>query len=78
MIIKFIKANRLKSEGLKIDHKLECKSCGKKIDAGVYCDRCRSKMLNDFNSNASEKKVKNKKSGKKSKRMFTSDRFKKD
>lgn len=77
IIIKFIKENRLQSEGLDIDYTLECKSCGKEIDSGVYCDSCRGKMLSDFNSKPAEKKEKKNK-GKKSEKMFLSDRFKRD
>jgi len=77
LIIKFIKNNRLQSEGLKIDHTLKCKICDKKIEAGVYCDSCRSKMINDLSSKPSQETEKDKKKGKKSEKMFISDRFKK-
>lgn len=77
MIIKFIKANRLQSEGLTIDYSLKCKSCGTAIDAGVYCDSCRNKLVNDFKAEESPKEKK-KSRGKRSEKMFLSDRFKRD
>lgn len=75
LIIKFIKDNRLQSEGLEIDYKLNCRRCGKEIAAGVYCDRCRSKMINELSSTSNEEVKKEKK--KKSKKMFISDHLKK-
>jgi flagellar operon protein (TIGR03826 family) len=74
-IIKFIKEDRLQSEGLDIDYSLECKICGVKIESGIYCDSCRNKLVSDFNSNSSEKEEKKEK---KNEKMFLSDRFKRD
>lgn len=77
LIIKFIKENRLQSEGLEIDYKLKCKICSKEIEAGVYCESCRTKMINDLSSKPAEESEKDKDKGKKSEKMFISDRFKK-
>jgi flagellar operon protein (TIGR03826 family) len=77
MIIKFIKEDRLQSEGLDIDYTLKCKSCGKEIESGIYCENCRNKLVSDFNTKE-EKKEKKKDKGKKSDKMFISDRFKRD
>lgn len=62
LIIKFIKENRLKSEGLDIDYTLKCKICDKEIDSGIYCASCRSKIVSDLNSKK-EKKEKREKEG---------------
>jgi flagellar operon protein (TIGR03826 family) len=74
-IIKFIKEDRLQSEGLDIDYSLECKICGIEIESGIYCDSCRNKLVSDFNSDSSEKEEKKEK---KNEKMFLSDRFKRD
>ncbi|PUU86609.1 MAG: flagellar protein, partial [Halanaerobium sp.] len=34
MIIKFIKEDRLQSEGLDIEYSLKCKTCGREIESG--------------------------------------------
>ncbi|CCU80833.1 flagellar protein [Halanaerobium saccharolyticum subsp. saccharolyticum DSM 6643] len=77
LIIKFIKDNRLQSDGLAIDYSLKCKICDKEIAAGVYCESCRTKMINDLSSKPSQETEKDKNKGKKSDKMFISDRFKK-
>ncbi|KXS48328.1 MAG: flagellar protein [Halanaerobium sp.] len=75
MIIKFIKEDRLQSEGLDIEYSLKCKTCGREIESGVYCDSCRNKLINDFNSNPKEKEEEKVNEHEK---MFLGDRFKRD
>lgn len=78
VIIKFIKENRLQSEGLDIDYSLKCKTCGVEIKSGIYCDRCRNKLVNDLNAPSAKEDDKKDEKGKKSKKMFLANRFKRD
>jgi flagellar operon protein (TIGR03826 family) len=55
LIIKFMKEDRLASEGLVIDFKLKCSRCGKEIDSGTFCASCRNKLVSDFKNNFEEK-----------------------
>ena len=74
-IIKFMKENRLESEGLVIKHSLECKRCGKEISSGIFCSSCRNKMVNELNQKDEEEKPK---AEKKKEQMFLKDRFKRN
>ena len=75
LIIKFMREDRLASEGLIIDYTLECKRCGAEIKTGIFCDSCRSKMISDFNQ-GDEPEEKKKKKG--SQEMFLKERFKRN
>ena|SRR6056297_3356992 len=71
-IIKFMKEDRLASQGLDIDFKLQCRRCGKEIDSGEYCSSCRNKVISDLNAEEEKEDAeKDYKSGK----MFLQDRI---
>lgn len=74
LIIKFMREDRLASEGLMVDYSLKCKRCGAEIKSGLFCESCRSKMISDFNQGSepdSDQK-------KKSQEMFLKERFKRN
>ena len=76
LIIKFMRENRLDSEGLMIDYTLKCKRCGIEIQSGLFCDSCRDKMISDFNQ--SDEPEEKEKESQKSQEMFLKDRFKRN
>ncbi|MGP3779851.1 flagellar protein [Halanaerobium saccharolyticum] len=74
LIIKFMREERLASEGLVVDYSLKCKRCGTEIKSGLFCKSCRTKMISGFNQSddpAEERKSK-------SEKMFLKDRFKRN
>lgn len=75
IIIKFMRENRLASEGLVIDHNLKCKHCGTEIQSGTLCQKCRNEMISDF-KDSEEPAEKGDKKGKKDQEMFLKNRFK--
>lgn len=76
-IMKFVKDERLVSEGIDVDWEHECERCGKPISHGRFCASCQKELLNGFGSDSKDKKEK-KKEQKKSGKMYTSDWRKKD
>src|SRR6056297_3281102 len=44
-IIKFIKEDRLISEGLEIGGEVKCERCGTTITHGTLCDKCRKELV---------------------------------
>lgn len=73
-IIKFVKEERLLSEGLDIEIDLECERCGAPILHGRFCEKCKAELVSGF-SEDDKKKKEEKKSVKND--MFIKDRIKK-
>ena len=75
IIIKFVKEDRLASEGLDIKAEVKCERCGASISQGTLCNRCRKELIDGLSPKAKDKSKKKKKSKKDD--MFLKDRVKK-
>ncbi len=73
-IIKFIRENRLITEGLEIKASLKCQRCGTTISHGRFCQKCQDELVDGFSDTGKEKKSKKKK--KSGSDMYIKDRIK--
>ena len=65
IIVKFVKEDRLASEGLEIEtEELKCERCGASISHGTLCDKCRKELINGFSSKSKKESKKKKKDSK--------------
>jgi len=78
LIIKFIKEDRIISEGIKLDRLLKCERCGTPIAHGRYCKKCQQELLTSLRASTKKRdSVIKEKPTKEKAEMFIADRINK-
>ncbi len=73
-IVKFVREERLLSEGLTIAGGVTCERCGALITHGRFCEKCRDELVGGFSK---ESKDREKKNQRKTGEMFLKNRIEK-